>query len=187
MADFITLACPSCAGQLKVTEDMDRFACRHCGREHLVKREAGHVELAPVVKHIERMSRTLDRQATELAIRRLRDDRKELLARVESRKRALWAAKGDAALIRRRLIRSFVAGVALAVASSIATNASREAGIVLLLFCGVAAVIFGLALISFPASRRAESESRSRLNETRDQLDECEDELSAHETAVRSS
>ncbi|MFL7795121.1 MAG: hypothetical protein AB8I69_23480 [Anaerolineae bacterium] len=29
--DSITLTCPSCGGKLQVTNDIDRFACTHCG------------------------------------------------------------------------------------------------------------------------------------------------------------
>jgi predicted RNA-binding Zn-ribbon protein involved in translation (DUF1610 family) len=35
MAEFITLSCPSCGGKLQVSEDLDQFACAHCGTEHL--------------------------------------------------------------------------------------------------------------------------------------------------------
>ena len=41
MADFVTLSCPSCGGKLEVTRDIERFACAHCGREHIVKRTGG--------------------------------------------------------------------------------------------------------------------------------------------------
>jgi hypothetical protein len=68
MSDFITLSCPSCNGKLQITEDIDRFACIHCGNEHVVKRGGGIVTLKPV---LERVSKGVDNTASELAIVRL--------------------------------------------------------------------------------------------------------------------
>ncbi len=36
MADLLTLNCPTCGGQLQVTNDVDRFVCAHCGNAHIV-------------------------------------------------------------------------------------------------------------------------------------------------------
>ena len=36
MADLLTLNCPTCGGQLHVTNDVDRFVCAHCGNTHIV-------------------------------------------------------------------------------------------------------------------------------------------------------
>jgi len=68
MLDFITLTCPSCGGKLKITEDIERFACAHCGTEHLVKRSGGIVALKPVFVS---MSKGVDNTASELALVRL--------------------------------------------------------------------------------------------------------------------
>src|SRR5258706_205176 len=38
MSDFVTLTCPSCGGRLEITKDVERFACAHCGNEHVVRR-----------------------------------------------------------------------------------------------------------------------------------------------------
>lgn len=45
MSDFITLACPSCGGQLKVASNATALVCEHCGNEHLVRRDAGSILL----------------------------------------------------------------------------------------------------------------------------------------------
>jgi len=71
MADYITLACPSCGGSLQITDDIERFACGHCKKEHVVKRGGGIVSLAPVVESIQRVQVGVDRMASELAIARL--------------------------------------------------------------------------------------------------------------------
>jgi predicted RNA-binding Zn-ribbon protein involved in translation (DUF1610 family) len=45
MSDLISLNCPSCGGALKVTPSTTALTCEHCGREHLVRHEAGAVLL----------------------------------------------------------------------------------------------------------------------------------------------
>lgn len=71
MSPFVTLSCPSCGGKLQITEDIDRFACAHCGQEHIVKRSGGIVTLAPVVDAIKRVEVGVDKTAAELAMARL--------------------------------------------------------------------------------------------------------------------
>jgi hypothetical protein len=69
--DFITLSCPSCGAKLDITPDIDRFACLHCGREHIVKRSGGIVALSPVIDAIKRVGVGIDKVAGELALVRL--------------------------------------------------------------------------------------------------------------------
>lgn len=71
MSDFITLSCPSCGGKLQITPDLDRFACTHCGTEHIVRRGTGVISLAPVVEGLRQVQTGVDKTAAELAIVRL--------------------------------------------------------------------------------------------------------------------
>ncbi len=80
-SDFITLACPKCGGSLEITPDMDRFACKFCGSEHLVRRSGGMVSLAPVVEGMKRVEEKFDRaligadrMAAEQTIQRLKNE-----------------------------------------------------------------------------------------------------------------
>lgn len=81
-SDFITLACPSCGGKLEITPDMERFACKFCGSEHLVRRATGGaVSLAPVVEGLKRVESKFDqvlngsdRIAAEQTIQRLKGE-----------------------------------------------------------------------------------------------------------------
>ena len=52
MVETIRLTCPTCGARLEVTEDMDRFACLHCGNEVLVTRRAGTATLRSPSAHI---------------------------------------------------------------------------------------------------------------------------------------
>lgn len=71
MTDFITLTCPSCGGKLKLTKDINQFACSHCGAEHIVRRGDGIVSLSPVVQGLANIRVGVDKTASELAIVRL--------------------------------------------------------------------------------------------------------------------
>lgn len=81
--NMINLTCPNCSGALKITSDMDRFACGYCGTEQIVKREGGTVALE-LVKKIDQLQTSVDRSNAELAIQRLTREIKELEAEQES-------------------------------------------------------------------------------------------------------
>jgi hypothetical protein len=71
MPEFVTLSCPSCGGQLKITPDIDRFACAYCGQEHVVRRGDGTIALAPILESFRKVEAATDKTAAELAIVRL--------------------------------------------------------------------------------------------------------------------
>jgi hypothetical protein len=80
MGDFVTLTCPTCGGKLQITPDIDRFACAHCGNEHLVKRSEGVIAIQPLAESLTGLKRAADRTASEMAIRRLTEDLTQLQA-----------------------------------------------------------------------------------------------------------
>src|SRR5215211_4009192 len=86
MSDFLSLSCPNCGGSLKITPDIDRFACSFCGREHIVKRGDGIVSLAPMMDALGQVKSSVDKTAAELSIMRLATELEELQA---SRDRAI--------------------------------------------------------------------------------------------------
>lgn len=81
MPDFITLTCPTCGGKLQITDDVERFACSHCGNEHVVRRAGGTVSLAPVMAGLKEVKASTDRVGAELAIQRLTREMDEALLR----------------------------------------------------------------------------------------------------------
>jgi primosomal protein N' len=74
MKDFVTLTCPSCGGKLQITIDVERFACANCGNEHIVQRSGGIISLIPLVVGLRKVQDGVDRTASELAIKRLREE-----------------------------------------------------------------------------------------------------------------
>ncbi len=133
MPDLITLTCPTCGGKLQITPDIERFACTHCGNEHLVRRGAGIVSLAPVVASMDGLRRATDRTASELAIRRLKEEIAALdvaKAEVEVRLVPLRAklAEHDKWLKDLRSLRPVLVIALLFVAAYLLINASIRRG-----------------------------------------------------------
>jgi len=83
-SDFITLSCPTCGAKLEVTDDLERFACRYCGNEHMVRRSGGVVSLKAVTEGLKHVQLGVDKTAAELAIRRLKEEMSELQATMDA-------------------------------------------------------------------------------------------------------
>jgi ribosomal protein S27E len=91
-SDFITLACPNCGGKLDITPDTERFACKFCGMEHIVRRTGGVTSLSPVVESLKRVETKFDqvltgsdRIAAEQTIQRLKREIPELEKQVAAK------------------------------------------------------------------------------------------------------
>ena len=111
MADFITLTCPTCCGRLQITPDIDRFACTHCGNEHLVKRTSGVVALQPLADTLTGLTHATDRTASEMALRRLSDElagQKAARAQAQDRIEECQKTLKEQGRARREVIRSAI-------------------------------------------------------------------------------
>ena len=84
MADFVTLSCPTCGGKLEITKEIDKFACGHCGNEHVVNRGGGIVSINPVDENIQLIARSTEKTASELAIARMKSEVEFMLERSKS-------------------------------------------------------------------------------------------------------
>ena len=78
MTDFVKLACPSCGGTLNVPDNVDRFACSYCGTEFVAQRDEGVLTISPIVDALKEVQAGVDKTASELAIKRFREDLREL-------------------------------------------------------------------------------------------------------------
>lgn len=74
MSDLFTLSCPSCGAKLGLTDDIQRFACAHCGTEHIVRRGGGIIALVPVLESLHAIRQGTDQTALELRMQRLRHE-----------------------------------------------------------------------------------------------------------------
>ena len=77
MADFIEMTCKSCGGKLKITTEIDEFACMYCGTEFRVRRGDGIVSISPLVDEMRKVSVSTDKTASELAIVRVKQEIQE--------------------------------------------------------------------------------------------------------------
>ena len=78
MNDFIPMTCPSCGGELQITEDITFFTCLHCKTRHAVKRGVGTISIDPITEGIKNIQVGVDKTASELAIKRLNEEIKKL-------------------------------------------------------------------------------------------------------------
>jgi len=70
----LALNCVSCGSNLKITGDMEKFACGYCGTQQIVERRGGTVALKPLTDAISKVQAGTDKTAAELALRRLREE-----------------------------------------------------------------------------------------------------------------
>jgi ribosomal protein S27AE len=74
---FIKLNCENCGAELDLYDDMDRFACGHCGTEMTVQRRGGTVVLKS-------MTQAADKTSAELALTRLKEEAENLSKRYDA-------------------------------------------------------------------------------------------------------
>lgn len=56
---------------MKITPDLENFACAYCGVEYMVKRDEGTIALQPLVDELKKMSTSLEKAASQIEINRL--------------------------------------------------------------------------------------------------------------------
>lgn len=78
----ISLKCPNCGAALEVRESVSELACGYCGVQQIVQREGGGVWLS-LERAMAEVKASADRAATEMTLRRLREEREELRSRLE--------------------------------------------------------------------------------------------------------
>jgi predicted RNA-binding Zn-ribbon protein involved in translation (DUF1610 family) len=204
--DFLTLACPSCGGNLSVTSDQTRFACPYCKRQHLIRRNDGHVQVTPIIESLERMSAGVDRNASELAIQRLKKDRRVLKDRIKDqedavkyRKRARTDARDELKGTKMRSVIGLVMAGVIGLPSvglflvAMATESGGPAwfGVLLAPVSAVAGLVGVLARMKIsPLVGRVDSIQKklnkeyARLDELNAELDRIDAELEHHTRIV---
>ena len=150
-----------------------------------------HVGIVPVLERLDRMGRTMDRQSSELAIQRLRQDRKKLQGLIEDWRAELHAAREDVSSASSKMTACSIL-IALAVAGlliALFVEPLRSALCCVLLPAGAVCVPSGILLAvqwsNLAGYRRAVTASARKLNDLYDRLEQCEKELASHERVVR--
>jgi predicted RNA-binding Zn-ribbon protein involved in translation (DUF1610 family) len=141
MSDFVTLSCPTCGGKLQITQDIDRFACSHCGNEHVVKRSGGIVALSPVVEGLAKVQVGVDKAASELTIIRLNSELMTLKQQEKEIAAKLGRARKDVANDPISSVIFMLTILFVMLSFFFSSGASRPVLIVLALMCGINAVL----------------------------------------------
>ncbi|MBK6431530.1 hypothetical protein [Candidatus Amarolinea dominans] len=77
MDDSYPLKCLSCGANLQVPKETEYFVCIYCNTAHVVRESGGIVSLS-LARALKNVQDGVDRTASELAIRRLREELKSL-------------------------------------------------------------------------------------------------------------
>jgi hypothetical protein len=124
MDEFVQLSCPVCGAPLRITGDLDRLTCGHCGTEHVARRALGSVSLEPILKRLDRVERQIDTQAIQIQVARLEKEIVELKRKLDgtytghssAALRTRWVGIAAIALLAVAWIVAEVASLAVAVA-----------------------------------------------------------------------
>ncbi|HEX3152942.1 MAG TPA: hypothetical protein VHR66_33025 [Gemmataceae bacterium] len=187
MSDFITLACPSCAGNLQITSDADRFTCKYCGRGHIIRRQNGIITVAPIMEKLEKIASGVDRHASELAIPRLKREVRNLEDCIDDERRNIdrwlqWrGGKMTGAVIWICVLVPF--GLLLSGCLA-AVHWSLLIGCAIATF-GLAALLIYRLFIRHGRVERTVTRCKLRIADLRRKLDRRRDELDRHRENVR--
>ena len=187
MSDFITLACPSCAGNLKITSDSDRFVCKYCNREHLVRRQGGIVTVAPVIEKLDRIVSGVDRHASELAIVRLKNECREVEEEIEAVKGnyRTMDARSETKLRTAVVWSIVIAAIGLIASLNLgASNSSAALGVILIVGLTCTRWIY-TANVDRQEAHRSISLAKAQIPPLEETLARCSSELSQHNQNVR--
>jgi DNA-directed RNA polymerase subunit RPC12/RpoP len=73
---MFSLKCANCAAPLQIKLEVSDFACAYCGVTQIVDRSGGTISLSLVADTLGRVERGTDRTASELALVRLKSERR---------------------------------------------------------------------------------------------------------------
>jgi ribosomal protein S27AE len=152
--DFVTLTCPSCGGKLQVTNDIDRFACAHCGTEQVVRRGGGIVSLSPVLDRLAEVEAEVDEAVSELAVKQLSEEIAKLEVELE-RAKSQW--KG-----------LLIAGIACFAIGLLCAVSDQVGAMVFFWTVGVVAIAVNRAIVS--SNKRKQIYLNVRVENKRSEL-----------------
>lgn len=106
MPEYFSLVCLNCGGKLQIQNDKLHFRCPYCGTHHLIRPDSGIVMLSEISSSLKGMQDGMNLAASELAIRRLKDEIKDLsqgksVAEIKSALWADWEKNGSNKLVKK--------------------------------------------------------------------------------------
>ena len=180
MADFVTLSCPSCGNKLKITEDLDRFACIACGNEHMIIRGEGTISIKPITEGLKLIKTGVDKTASELAIVRLKPE----ISHIEHEIRGIYNRRSNT---KWHVVGEVILGF-YAIGCSIYFLIALFMGeFTALLVPMVEAIVFTVAWVWVDQGRRnRKTGNQDKLDHLNAQLLQKQEELAKHEAIVAS-
>lgn len=108
MPEYFSLVCLNCGGKLQIQNDKLHFRCPYCGTHHLVRPDSGIVMLSEISSSLKGMQDGMNLAASELAIRRLKEEVKDLsqgktVAEIKSTLWADWEKNGSHKLVKKAI------------------------------------------------------------------------------------
>ena len=88
MGKIVSVKCAACGAVLNIQENTKVFKCEYCGSEHLAAADEGDI-----ADQLEKISPSLDRAASEMAIKRLKEELAELDKQTQIRLKDIEAKK----------------------------------------------------------------------------------------------
>lgn len=74
MTEITKLSCPACGGKIEVKENSDQFTCTYCGTHLQIEKSKGEIAVRPFIQAVKTMQSSMDRNASELAINRIKPE-----------------------------------------------------------------------------------------------------------------
>lgn len=189
MSDFVTLSCPSCGGKLEITQDIDRFACMHCGREQVVKRRGGIISISPMVDAIKKVEIGVDKTASELAIIRVQKEIDGLVAKKYALLNSSPQPKVSPIFAILPILGCITLGTFLLLISNIDTSASPDAPVVIIVgvLVGIGMILAGVipSLVLHPTNTKSWNKTTGvQLKSLDGQIATKNAELQRHQNVV---
>lgn len=176
----VNLSCPSCGAELEIAENLDRFACSYCGSKQIVSRSGRTVSLSLTVEKLEGIKLGVDKTASELAIKRLRED----IINLEEGKKSIHTDKDSSIKSIRFVAKILIVVGIIFLMGGIGNFSISSLTSYLLIFGGVAGSI--LSVMFFRASIVYSSQCDKKLRDTEQSIAYKQKEINRHLGAINS-
>jgi len=158
---FIKLSCENCGGELEIYDDIDRFACGHCGAAFEVQRRGGTIVLKLVTEATPKVPSGADRPA-QPALVRLKEEADGLSKRCD----AMLSEWGE------RKKRAYILGVSLLLIGVVVVRSGYG------LVVGLSLMLAGIFTVSY--IRRHEKKVLAEVRELHNKIDVLNGRIQDH-------
>lgn len=87
--ELMSMTCRNCGGKLQIYKEADQVICQHCGTEYLVSINDGAISVKLLSEGLKKIQVSTDKTASELALVRIKVEKKRILNEIERAKNNL--------------------------------------------------------------------------------------------------